>query len=135
MGSLQPLGRTGRSSGLVPPQEPPSIRCSLRRFCQPSWPCFGCCPNLPPFRAAIDKRYKQRALLAERAFYLDHLWELTPREQSLGERVLSAFVQRETDDYDDRVIHRIGVPEISKCRHRRQASRNEHLAGISNPRS
>src|SRR3954454_14780731 len=63
-------------------------------------------PDLPPFRAAIDKRYKQRALLAERAFYLDHLWELTPREQSLGDRVLSAFVQRETDDYDDRVIHR-----------------------------
>src|SRR4051794_6850526 len=64
-------------------------------------------PDLPPFRLAVDKQYKRRSMLAERAFYLDQLWGLSPREpKGWGDRVLSALVQQEKDDYDDRVVMR-----------------------------
>lgn len=35
-------------------------------------------PDMPPIRAAIDKRYRARDLLRERAYYLNELWGLNP---------------------------------------------------------
>src|SRR5258706_7726389 len=63
-------------------------------------------PDIPPFRAAVDKQHKKRAMLAERAFYMDQLWSLAPRAPaSLLDRVASFFVQNDQDDLDQRVIH------------------------------
>jgi hypothetical protein len=64
-------------------------------------------PDLPPFRAAIDERHRRRAMLKERAFYLDYLWGLRPPAPlPVGKRLMSLFVEQEVDDLDERVINR-----------------------------
>ncbi len=64
-------------------------------------------PDVPPFRASVDARFEHTRLLAERAYYLQQLWGLTPRPaQSMGERLTGLFVSQERDDFDERVMTR-----------------------------
>jgi len=69
-------------------------------------------PDLPPFRASIDKRHRARALQAERAYCLEQLWRVQPRpDKSAGEKMRGWFVSDEPDDYDERIVDR-GETEV-----------------------
>jgi len=63
-------------------------------------------PDLPPFRAAVDKAGERTALRAERAYYLEQLWGLAPPRRTLGERLTGLFVTRDRDDLDERIVRR-----------------------------
>lgn len=71
-------------------------------------------PDLPPFRAAVDKAAEGPALRAERAYYIQQLWGLRPRRRKpLGARLAALFVaEDEVDDLDARIVQR--TPE-SAC--------------------
>jgi hypothetical protein len=64
-------------------------------------------PDLPPFKASVDKRHRAKTLRAERAYCLEQLWGLHPRKPKTGgEKLLGLFVNADPDDYDERVIER-----------------------------
>jgi len=62
-------------------------------------------PDLPNFRARIDQRQAAKDLQRERAYYLEQLWGLRPRERTLGQRLLGWFADvDEEDSVDERVM-------------------------------
>ena len=64
-------------------------------------------PDLPPFRAYVDRRERVRRMQREREFYLDQLFGLRPRPpKTTGETLRSLFVNDEPDDLDERVVGR-----------------------------
>jgi hypothetical protein len=62
-------------------------------------------PDLPPFRAYVDRKERWAAVAREREYCLSQLWGLQPRKQSLSDRLLGWFVEPE-DVPDDRVLSR-----------------------------
>ena len=64
-------------------------------------------PDLPNFRAAVDKDLANADLYKERAYYMEQLWGLHPLPpKSLGERVAGLFTEKEELSLDDRVMRR-----------------------------
>jgi hypothetical protein len=63
-------------------------------------------PDLPMFRAGIDKRHAAKDLARERAYYVEQLWGLTPRRKTIGRRLIEWFADVDEDDVDERVIER-----------------------------
>jgi hypothetical protein len=64
-------------------------------------------PDLPPFRAGVDARREAGEVERERAYYLDQLWGLRPRQHSsVWARMAAALVQSPDEDMDARVIRR-----------------------------
>lgn len=64
-------------------------------------------PDLPPFRKGVEARFSARQREAERAYYLEQLWGLTPKPQKgLGDRLRSMFVAEQESDVDTRVVTR-----------------------------
>jgi hypothetical protein len=63
-------------------------------------------PDLPNFRAGIDKRHAAKDLARERAYYVEQLWGLAPRSKTIGRRFVELFADVDEEDVDDRVIER-----------------------------
>jgi len=62
-------------------------------------------PDLPVFKARVDRAHTLRELARERAYYLDQLWGLARSRKSLGRRMADWFFDVE-EDLDSRVISR-----------------------------
>src|SRR5262245_12751119 len=62
-------------------------------------------PDLPPFKAKVDRAHALRELARERAYYLDQLWGLANSKKSLTRRMADWFFDVE-EDLDARVISR-----------------------------
>jgi len=61
-------------------------------------------PDLPSFRARVDQRQAAKDLQRERAYYVEQLWGLRPRERTLGKRFVEWFADvDEGDTLEERV--------------------------------
>src|SRR5438067_2034739 len=66
-------------------------------------------PDLPPFRARVERLQSAKDLARERAYCLDELWGIQPRRnrpQTRLEWIRDLFVEVEDDDIDNRVVTR-----------------------------
>jgi hypothetical protein len=67
-------------------------------------------PDLPPFRARVDRIEDAKDIARERAYYLQQLWGLGPnksaRPKTLSGWVASCFVEFDDGDLDARVVKR-----------------------------
>lgn len=64
-------------------------------------------PDLPPFKAWVDKTQSAEAVAKERTYFLEQLWGLRPREfDSLAQKLASLLVSPTDPNVDDRVIRR-----------------------------
>jgi hypothetical protein len=63
-------------------------------------------PDLPPLRKAVDAKNLRAQRDAERGYYLEQLWGLTPLPPpTAGERLKRLFVSGSTVDPDERLRH------------------------------
>lgn len=64
-------------------------------------------PDLPFFRARLDKQQEAKEILQERAYYIKQLWGLAPPERkSIGQRIAGWFTESEPEEVDDRILER-----------------------------
>ncbi len=64
-------------------------------------------PDLPQFRAKIDKEMDEGDIMKERAYYMDQLWGLEPEpEKSLGQTITSWLTEAPPVDLNERVLNR-----------------------------
>jgi len=67
-------------------------------------------PDLPSFRARIDRIEGAKDIARERAYYLQQLWGLGPKKSArpttLGKWIASCFVEFDDGDLDARVVKR-----------------------------
>jgi hypothetical protein len=63
-------------------------------------------PDLASFRRRVDRMQRMQEIQRERAYCLEHLWGLKPREKSLMDTLLGAFLEIDDDDPSPRVIKR-----------------------------
>lgn len=90
------------------------IGCAAGTFHDPMWFLFTgaaaagvlwVVPEMPPVRGVIDKKYRARQLMAERAYYLKELWGLE-EEIPKGNWLSRLFVEAEVTDPDTRIRDR-----------------------------
>ncbi len=64
-------------------------------------------PDLPSFRAMIDRSAESDDILREREYYIRQLWNVSPRPpKTFGEKIAGLFTESSDDNMDDRVINR-----------------------------
>jgi hypothetical protein len=63
-------------------------------------------PDLPNFRAGVDRKRSSAELMRERSYCLDQLWGLRPEKKSWQGEYLSWLVEVEREDLDSRVLQR-----------------------------
>lgn len=61
-------------------------------------------PDLPNFRAGVDRKVSREELMRERSYCLDQLWGLRPEKKTWQGEYLSWLVEVEREDLDSRVL-------------------------------
>ena len=66
-------------------------------------------PDLPFFRAGVDRWKKSRDFAREKAYYMKQLWGLAPQRKSILEEFAGWFTDTDDEDIDSRVQQRDGT--------------------------
>ena len=94
-----------------------ALGCAAGTFHDPMWFVFTgaaaagvlwVVPEMPPVRGAIDKKYRAKQLMAERAYYLKELWGLED-EIPKGNWFTRLLVEPEPTDPDTRIRDRASL--------------------------
>lgn len=73
-------------------------------------------PDLPPFRARVDRKHTEREIARERSYYLEYLFGIRPAEKTLAQRVWGLFVERDDETDETLSITHAGSKEHSRYR-------------------